>query len=86
MKYLYFTSPQCMPCVTFGPIMQQVQNYGIPVETINVIAQREWATMYNVGSVPTIILLNNNGSEAFRHTGILSKEEVINQYRKYEQY
>lgn len=67
MTALYFTAPWCVPCKQLGPIMAGVK--GIPVEKIDVDQSTEQAVKYGVFSVPTVIVLKEDGSEAGRFSG-----------------
>lgn len=67
MTALYFTAPWCQPCKTLGPIMAEVTN--VPVQKIDVDKSVEEATKYGVFSVPTVIMLKPDGSEAGRFSG-----------------
>ena len=74
-KIFYFTSPWCQPCQALGPIMDKVgqQMY---VEKINIDYEMDRARSANVGSVPTVILVEN-GQEVRRFTGARSYEQVM---------
>lgn len=67
MNALYFTAPWCAPCKTLGTIMAEVTN--VPVQKIDVDLSQEEATKYGVFSVPTVIILKGDGSEAGRFSG-----------------
>ena len=82
MKYLYFSAPWCGPCRMFGPIMEQVAQE-IPVQKVNVDDENSLATQYAVRSVPTIVLVDQNGTELSRHVGIQQKSMVLENYNKF---
>lgn len=67
MTALYFTAPWCQPCKQLGPIMADVKD--IPVKKIDVDQSTEQAVKYGVFSVPTVIVLKEDGSEAGRFSG-----------------
>lgn len=67
LNALYFTAPWCQPCKTLAPIMASVTS--IPVTKIDVDQSVEEATKYGVFSVPTVIVLKEDGTEAGRFSG-----------------
>lgn len=78
-KFLYFSAPWCGPCRIFGPIMEQV-GQTMPVEKYNVDENRELSAQYDIQSVPTVILLEND-TEIWRKVGVAPKsllEEMYN--------
>lgn len=82
-KFLYFTAGWCQPCQQFGPIMNSVQAQGIPVQKIDVDQNPGLVSQYNIRSVPTIILIGNQGQEHIRKIGIQSKESVVNLFNQF---
>ena len=74
-KIFYFTAPWCEPCQVLGPIMDRVSGQ-LPVEKVNIDYEMERARSANVGSVPTVILVEN-GQEVRRFTGRRSYEQVM---------
>jgi thioredoxin 1 len=74
-KIFYFTAPWCQPCQVLGPIMDKVASQ-MPVEKINIDYEIDRARSANVGSVPTVILVEN-GQEVRRFTGARSYEQVM---------
>jgi thioredoxin-like negative regulator of GroEL len=74
-KIFYFTAPWCQPCQVLGPTMDKVASQ-MPVEKINIDYEMDRARSANVGSVPTVILVEN-GQEVRRFTGARSYEQVM---------
>jgi len=74
-KIMYYSAPWCEPCQVLGPIMDRVAGQ-IPVEKVNIDYEMERARSANVGSVPTVILVEN-GQEVRRFTGARSYEQVM---------
>lgn len=68
---LYFSTPTCSPCKTFGPIVESFseKHLDIQVVKIDADAKRDLASLYAVRSVPTVISLEH-GAERSRHTGL----------------
>ena len=74
-KIFYFTTPWCEPYQVLGPIMDRVSGQ-IPVEKVNIDYEMDRARTANVGSVPTVILVEN-GQEVRRFVGARSHEQVM---------
>ena len=74
-QIFYFTAPWCQPCQALGPIMDKVAGQ-LPVEKVNIDYEMDRARSANVGSVPTVILVEN-GQEVRRFTGMRSYEQVM---------
>ena len=75
-KFMYFSAPWCGPCRMFGPVMERISQSGIPVEKINVDNAPQVAAAYIVKSVPTTILVDDQGKEISRFVGAKSEAEV----------
>jgi thioredoxin 1 len=74
-QIFYFTAPWCQPCQALGPIMDKVSKQ-VRVEKVNIDYEMDRARGANVGSVPTVILVEN-GQEVRRFTGARSYEQVM---------
>ena len=74
-KIFYFTAPWCEPCQVLGLIMDRVAGQ-LPVEKVNIDYEMDRARTANVGSVPTVILVEN-GQEVRRFVGARSYEQVM---------
>ena len=76
---LYFIAHWCEPCKLFGPIVDSAATQkGIPVKKINIDYDTSFVAQYNVKSVPTIVLTDNNGNELNRLVGKHDMNTVIN--------
>jgi len=74
-RLFYYSAPWCVPCQSFGPVMDQVGAV-IPVVKVNVDYEAESTARANVRSVPTVILVEND-QEVRRFTGAKSYEQVM---------
>ena len=72
---MYYSAPWCEPCQVLGPIMDRVSGT-IPVEKVNIDYEMDRARSANVGSVPTVILVEN-GQEVRRFVGMRSQEQIM---------
>ena len=75
-KIFYYSAGWCVPCQSFGPVMDQVSAV-VPVVKVNVDYEADLASRANVRSVPTVILVENE-QEVRRFTGARSYQDVIN--------
>lgn len=73
-----FWAEWCGPCQMMGPIVDEVaeERNGIIIGKLNVDTQPEIALRYNVMSIPTLIVFEN-GEEAQKSIGLISKEELL---------
>ena len=74
-KLFYYSAGWCVPCQSFGPVMDQVGAV-IPVVKVNVDYEADATARANVRSVPTVILVENE-QEVRRFTGARSYEQVM---------
>ena len=77
-KLLYFTAQYCGPCKTLAPIMNSLVQEGYNVQKLDVGVQTDLTAKYGVRSVPTVILVNEIGTEITRLVGLQPKESYIN--------
>jgi len=74
-RLYYYSASWCVPCQSFGPVMDQVGAV-IPVVKVNVDYEADAITNANVRSVPTVILVEND-QEIRRFTGAKSYQDVM---------
>ena len=74
MKLIYMTASWCIPCRTFGPIMDQVTS--APVSRVDVDNNSALVAKYGVMSVPTVIAVDADGNEMARFSGAKSLDFV----------
>jgi thioredoxin 1 len=70
MKYLYFSAPWCGPCKMLAPKMQLVADTDITVEKILVDSDTETTQKYGIRNIPTVVLIDENGTEIERFVGV----------------
>jgi thioredoxin 1 len=76
-RLFYFSTPECGPCKTFKPTMEQVSSRA-PVTFINANTS-PLSSEYGILSVPTVLLMEN-GIEKSRFIGVRSADQVLNFY------
>jgi len=85
MRILYFTASWCGPCKMFKPIVQEVMSEtNTNVQFIDIDQDRATAVNYNVSSVPTIMMVNDNGVVEYRQSGLISKPQLTNLFNQYK--
>ena len=73
-----FWATWCGPCKMMGPIVDQIaeeMGTNAKICKINIDEQRDFATKYDVMSIPTFILIKD-GKEVKRLVGAMPKEEL----------
>lgn len=78
-------SVTCVPCRMMAPILDEVQKeYAdkLRVSFVDVKADREAARRYRVEAIPTQIVFAADGREVFRHTGYISKDDLVRQLKE----
>ena len=78
-KILYFSAAWCGPCKTLGPIMDSVSGE-VNWEKIDVDSNSELSVKYGIRNIPTLILIDDNGDELNRSTGVMQKQQIIDFY------
>lgn len=70
---LYFTATWCGPCKAFSPIMASFEN----VRKVDVDLEPDMVRDYSVTSVPTVVAIDEKGSEIGRIRGLQSKSSMV---------
>lgn len=62
-KLLLFTTPYCEPCKAFKPIFisESTKYHDVKFLPVDATEERETARRYKIRSVPTLVLLDDNG-------------------------
>lgn len=80
MKVLRFTAEWCQPCKTLSVVLEDLSKEGIFVEknleVYDIEADEEITQKYRIRSVPTLILVEDDGKEVDRMVGLKSIEEI----------
>lgn len=77
MKLLKFFGEWCGPCKTQNSIIKNLgDRVTIPIEEIDIDEKFDLVKNWKVTTVPTMILLDENG-EIKRHTGVLKEKEFL---------
>ncbi|ANT41105.1 thioredoxin [Streptomyces phage Nanodon] len=66
---LYFSSPMCRPCRSFGPLLtKELEARSVEPERIDVTTDVGTANLFEVTAVPTVVFIRD-GEEVSRFTG-----------------
>lgn len=83
MKLLKFSASWCVPCKAQTRIFSEHPPV-VEVEEIDIDSGNELISKFNIRSVPTMILVDNEGNALYRWSGITNSEEInrlINDFR-----
>lgn len=81
-KVLKFYSKVCAPCRLMGKRLEELNNVEITSVDINDSSNTELVKKYEVRSVPTIIVLDNNDNIITKFIGVVTTDklkEIINE-------
>lgn len=76
---IFVTPTECLDCETVSAIMTEVQQLPIEVqfETVDILNNPEIAANYNIETVPTVVICNDDAVK-FTFIGISTRTEYIN--------
>ena len=81
MNILKFFGSWCNPCKALS---KNLEDAGIEHKSIDVDENEELTEKYNVMSVPTIVVLDEDDNEVGRFIGSQTKEQLLKELKKYE--
>ena len=78
MKVLDFYADWCGPCQMLLPVLEEIEKEYPEVEfkRINIDIEREMAEKYGIMSIPTLIVLDDEGEVRETLVGLRSKAEI----------
>lgn len=75
MKVIKFQAAWCGPCKFLTQTMSSM-DIKIPVEYVDIDKDVSVATEYGIRSIPTLILVDENGNQLRRLTGAASSDQI----------
>lgn len=85
-KILDLGADKCIPCKLMVPVLALLEkDYKgkLDVKFIDVWKDKTAYEKYNVETIPTQILYDQNGKEIFRHQGFFPKEDILKTFEKH---
>ena len=79
-KILYFTASWCGPCKALAPTVQQLQSEGLNIQKVDIDNNQALSTQYSVRSVPTLIKVDQSGTEISRLVGNQTADAIKSLY------
>jgi len=78
---------KCIPCKKMAPILDELTKEYEGIFTVKFIDvwEKEGAAeaeKYKIESIPTQIFFDENGKELWRHTGFISKEDILKKWKE----
>jgi thioredoxin 1 len=78
MKVLKFYATWCAPCQGLSMVVNGIKDQvNIPFEDVNIQEQLEIAAKYGIRSVPTMVIVDDEGVEIKRQSGMLNEEQLL---------
>jgi len=78
MKVLKFYAEWCQPCKMLSQIIKNAgDKITIPVEDVDIDNNLMLSVDYKVRSVPTIVLLDDDGKEIKREVGMMNEQKLL---------
>ena len=75
MKVLKFAAEWCGPCKMLSSVLEKYYDGDVPIENIDIDQNSEVAVRYGIRGVPTLVLLDDNGGELRRKSGMMMIDE-----------
>lgn len=76
---LYFTASWCGPCKALAPRMEKLSDQ-INYRKIDVDSNQDLSIKYGVRNVPSLVLVDENGTELNRMVGVQPDQAILNFY------
>lgn len=76
MKLLKFHATWCGPCKSLSIVMETM-TLPIAVEDVDIDKSNDVARKYNVRSVPTMIVVDDTGTEVKRVVGMMNEKQIL---------
>jgi len=79
MQLLKFYATWCNPCNAMTEIMEEI-TFPYEVISVDIEENMDLALKYGVRSVPTLVLVNENGEKVTSNVGLLDKKGITEKF------
>ncbi|MCE5322043.1 thioredoxin family protein [bacterium] len=83
-KLLDLGATKCIPCKMMVPVLDDLKKEykgQLEVQFIDVWKDQSAAKKYKIQSIPTQIFFDAKGKEIYRHTGFISKDDIVKAFK-----
>ena len=78
MRVLKFEASWCQPCKMLSRVIEDAKDkITTPIEVVDIDEHQDLAIYYNVRGVPTMIILDDDGKEVKRQSGMLMESQLL---------
>lgn len=78
MKLLKFYAPWCAPCKGLSVVMAGAEDkIKLPIEEVNIDEDIDTALQYGVRSVPTLVIVDDQGNLVKKNVGVLNEAQLL---------
>lgn len=78
MKAIKFHATWCQPCKMLSRIVEDAgDKITMPIENVDIDQNTEMAVKYAIRGVPTIVVVDDDGKEVRRKSGMMKENELI---------
>ena len=78
MKALKFYATWCEPCKALSKIIEgEADKITMPIEDIDIEQNMELAQKYGIRGVPALVIVNEDGTEIKRQSGMLMEDKLL---------
>ncbi len=84
-KMIDVGADKCIPCIKMAPILEELKKDfagQLDVEFIDAWKHRDIAGQYGIRMIPTQVFFAPDGTEIFRHTGFLGREDILKKWQQ----
>lgn len=75
MKVLKFSASWCVGCKTLQAIIDTLDT-DVNIQSVDIEDEFEIARQYNIRAVPTLVMVDDTGTEMKRISGAMSKDKL----------
>ena len=78
MKLLKFHETWCKPCKMLSRVIEDAgDKITMPMEEIDIDQNRDLAIQYGIRGVPTLVIVDEEGKEVSRKSGMLMENQLM---------